>query len=83
MAHGITPNILLLAGVLILGGLQVQATVCPCEIGLETVARQRPGIGIAQALDAEVKSFLDGHRYSWHDMNVPEEDGLAISYKKR
>jgi caffeoyl-CoA O-methyltransferase len=30
------------------------------------------------ALDAKVKAFLDEHRGSWHDLNVPYEDGKAL-----
>jgi predicted O-methyltransferase YrrM len=30
------------------------------------------------ALDARVKAFLDGARGSWHDLNVPYEDGKAL-----
>jgi caffeoyl-CoA O-methyltransferase len=32
----------------------------------------------AGAIDATVKRFLDQHRYSWRDMNVPEADGQAL-----
>jgi caffeoyl-CoA O-methyltransferase len=31
-----------------------------------------------EALDARVRKFLDAHRYSWHDLNVPEADGRAL-----
>jgi len=31
-----------------------------------------------QELDEKVRSFLDKHRYSWRDMNVPEEDGRIL-----
>jgi predicted O-methyltransferase YrrM len=30
------------------------------------------------AIDVTVKRFLDQHRYSWRDMNVPEADGQAL-----
>ena len=30
------------------------------------------------AIDATVKRFLDQHRNSWRDMNVPEADGQAL-----
>jgi caffeoyl-CoA O-methyltransferase len=30
------------------------------------------------ALDAKVKAFLEEHRGSWHDLNVPYEDGKAL-----
>ena len=29
-------------------------------------------------IDAAVKRFLDQHRYSWRDMNVPDADGQAL-----
>jgi len=31
-----------------------------------------------QELDARVRSFLDAHRRSWRDMNVPEADGQRM-----
>jgi predicted O-methyltransferase YrrM len=31
-----------------------------------------------QELDARVRSFLDAHRRSWRDMNVPEADGQRL-----
>lgn len=31
-----------------------------------------------QALDERVRSFLDSHRYSWRDMNVPASDGKIL-----
>lgn len=30
------------------------------------------------ALDAQVTRFLEAHRDSWHDLNVPEADGRAL-----
>ncbi len=30
------------------------------------------------ALDTRVRAFLDTHRYSWRDLNVPEADGRAL-----
>lgn len=36
------------------------------------------GQGPAQSLDEKVKNFLDKHRYSWRDMNVPEADGKIL-----
>ncbi len=32
----------------------------------------------ADPIDASVKRFLDQHRYSWRDMNVPDADGQAL-----
>jgi len=31
-----------------------------------------------QSLDEKVKNFLESHRYSWRDMNVPEDDGKIL-----
>jgi predicted O-methyltransferase YrrM len=31
-----------------------------------------------EALDAQVRSFLDSHRRSWRDMNVPQADGQRL-----
>lgn len=31
-----------------------------------------------QSLDERVRSFLESHRYSWRDMNVPESDGKIL-----
>jgi len=31
-----------------------------------------------KALDEKVRNFLDSHRYSWRDMNVPETDGKIL-----
>ena len=31
------------------------------------------------ALDARVSAFLDAHRRTWYDMNVPESDGRALN----
>src|SRR5688572_5130211 len=30
------------------------------------------------ALDARVQAFLDRHRGTWHDLNVPESDGRVL-----
>jgi caffeoyl-CoA O-methyltransferase len=32
----------------------------------------------SEALDARVQAFLEDHRRSWHDMNVPYQDGKAL-----
>jgi len=31
-----------------------------------------------QSLDDRVRDFLDSHRHSWRDMNVPESDGKVL-----
>jgi caffeoyl-CoA O-methyltransferase len=37
------------------------------------VTQERPA-----SIDATVRRFLNEHRYSWHDLNVPEADGQAL-----
>jgi len=32
----------------------------------------------AEELDAQVRRFLDSHRGTWHDLNVPEADGAKL-----
>jgi hypothetical protein len=66
MAQKIMSSFMLLAGLLILCDFRVHAAAC------------MPKAEADQALDLKVKSFLDNHRYSWQDMNVPEEDGQAL-----
>jgi predicted O-methyltransferase YrrM len=66
MAQKIMSSFMLLAGLLVLCGFQVHAAVCTTKAEAD------------QALDLKVKSFLDNHRYSWQDMNVPEADARAL-----
>lgn len=40
--------------------------------------RNSPEKAEDQALDERVRSFLDSHRYSWRDMNVPASDGKVL-----
>ena len=35
-------------------------------------------VSSANNLDDQVRQFLDSHRRSWRDMNVPEADGQAL-----
>ena len=39
---------------------------------------EEPAANDAEALDARVDQFLQRHRGSWYDMNVPEADGRAL-----
>ena len=32
----------------------------------------------SQTIDIKVKSFLEKHHDSWHDMNIPETDGNIL-----
>jgi predicted O-methyltransferase YrrM len=43
---------------------------------LVAAAPQSPKPG--EALDARVSAFLESHRRTWYDMNVPESDGRAL-----
>lgn len=52
----------------------VPVLVLAIAASLPAQPRQDP----AQSIDATVKRFLDQHRYSWRDMNVPEADGQAL-----
>jgi caffeoyl-CoA O-methyltransferase len=70
MARTFKLSLLSLAGLLALGGLQIEAAICFPESAPATMPDQ--------SLDLKVKSFLESHRYSWHDMNVPEEDGRIL-----
>jgi len=38
----------------------------------------RQGSSTSPDLDARVRQFLDGHRGTWHDMNVPQADGQKL-----
>lgn len=42
----------------------------------ETVSHQQPAA--ASELDSRIRQFLDSHRRSWHDMNIPEADGREM-----
>lgn len=42
----------------------------------ESVSHQQPSA--ASELDGSVRQFLESHRRSWHDMNVPEADGREM-----
>jgi caffeoyl-CoA O-methyltransferase len=53
--------------------LTVALAVVVVGAGPVAVTQEKPG-----PLDATVKRFLDQHRYSWRDMNVPDADGQAL-----
>jgi predicted O-methyltransferase YrrM len=48
---------------------------CTSIVSLVTVAA---GQERSTQLDATVQAFLDSHRGSWRDLNVPESDGRAL-----
>jgi caffeoyl-CoA O-methyltransferase len=54
--------------------LLVFAGITAAAVGGPAAARQ----GKASPLDATVTRFLDQHRGSWRDMNVPDADGKAL-----
>jgi caffeoyl-CoA O-methyltransferase len=58
-----------------LRSLVVVAAVALIVPGAGTVARQTKQ---ADGVDASVARFLDEHRHSWRDLNVPEADGRAL-----
>jgi len=53
--------------------LMVALAVIAVGAGPVPVTQEKPN-----PLDATVKRFLDQHRYSWRDMNVPDADGQAL-----
>ena len=54
--------------------LLVLAAILAAVVGGPAAAPQEKGSGI----DATVTRFLEQHRGSWHDLNVPEADGKAL-----
>jgi predicted O-methyltransferase YrrM len=67
---------------LVLGaaGMFLHAAVrAPLAPGAPTAAGQAAqGTARQAAIDARVRQFLDAHRGSWRDLNVPEADGRAL-----
>jgi predicted O-methyltransferase YrrM len=49
-----------------------------CIVGFSTGRSAEQDPADSGNLDTRVKQFMDSHRYSWHDMNVPEADGQAL-----
>ncbi len=49
-----------------------------CVAGIWIGCAEEPEANDAEALDARVGQFLQRHRGSWYDMNVPEADGRAL-----
>jgi predicted O-methyltransferase YrrM len=54
--------------------LALTVSVTATAIVSATPAGQDP----AAALDTRVKAFLERHRGTWHDLNVPEADGRVL-----
>ena len=52
-------------------GLILMAAAAAVIIGAQVSEKE-------SALDARVRAFLDGMRYEWEDMNVPESDGRLL-----
>ncbi len=44
-------------------------------LGTNLYSRQAP---LPPDLDARVQAFIDKHRGTWHDLNVPEQDGRTL-----
>jgi predicted O-methyltransferase YrrM len=53
-------------------------TLVVATLTLRTVRGQATPPPRDPALDGRVKAFLDGARGSWHDLNVPYEDGKVL-----
>ncbi len=46
--------------------------------GISISCAEEPAAGDPDSIDAKVRQFLQNHRGSWYDMNVPEVDGKAL-----
>lgn len=46
--------------------------------GIWISCAEEPAAGDPEAIDAKVRQFMQNHRGSWYDMNVPEADGRAL-----
>jgi caffeoyl-CoA O-methyltransferase len=55
-----------MAFALVFLGFALRVYICPVATGA------------IQSLDEKVRDFLDRHKYSWRDMNVPEADGRIL-----
>jgi caffeoyl-CoA O-methyltransferase len=55
------------------------ALLCACASAVlaASAARQQPAAAAASR-DTKVKAFLDAHKDSWHDLNVPYVDGQTL-----
>ena len=47
--------------------------LCSITLGQSSRPAERPPVD-----DAKVKAFMDAHRGTWHDLNVPESDGQLL-----
>jgi caffeoyl-CoA O-methyltransferase len=47
-----------------------------CGINSDSAFAQEPAN--QDNIDEKVRKFFDAHKYSWHDMNVPESDGKIL-----
>ena len=55
--------------------IAILLTICTLFTNLITVAQN---IQPKSELDQKVERFLDKHKYRWHDMNIPTEDGAIL-----
>ena len=70
--------LLLLAGLLVSSGFSASVPSGPSESNPAAEVGRGSEVETDQALDLKVKNFLDSHKFSWQDMNVPEEDGRLL-----
>lgn len=59
-------------------GSFVVALGCGCALALALPAAVGQDAPPQTELDARVRAFLDGHRYTWREMNVPAADGQRL-----
>jgi caffeoyl-CoA O-methyltransferase len=55
--------------------------IIPCVVLAVVLSTSLAGVqdpSASEAIDNQVQQFLDSHRWSWHDANVPEVDGRAL-----
>lgn len=57
---------------------RIVATVAALMLGAFAPAGLDGTVATQSDLDTRVAAFLDQHKYSWRDMNVPESDGQAL-----
>jgi len=53
-------------------------TLLHCSILLVLALSLTPGFAQETALDKKVRAFLESHKRSWHDLNVPYRDGQFL-----
>jgi O-methyltransferase len=56
----------------------VMLTAAVLALGATMLSTRAAGQARTTQLDATVQAFLDHHRGTWHDLNVPESDGKLL-----